>query len=186
MINSYGNRLIGKAVSTLQTPKGKKSGNADFCAHFENFLNPPDTTDTWEYTPLHQQYIPILDDAIDVSEVLRCTKKLRPNKAADSDGIPPDVLKLFTFKKGRWDDPDNYRGISIISAIPKLYDMVLSNRFSLWYKPLPEQAGAQTRRSREELILCIRLLIDIAQKSGDTLYIVFIDYQKAYVCVNRL
>ena len=94
--------------------------------------------------PRHQRYIPILDDPIDVSEVFRCTKKLRPNKAAGSDGIPPGVLKVlpdhwiillttifnliffghypmnwtmlkgFTiFKKGRRDDPDNYRGISV-------------------------------------------------------------------------
>ena len=27
------------------------------------------------------------------------------------------------------DDPNYYRGINILSAIPKLYDMVLSNRF---------------------------------------------------------
>ena len=29
----------------------------------------------------------------------------------------------------------NYRGINVISVIPKLYDMVLSNRFALWYVP---------------------------------------------------
>ena len=52
------------------------------------------------------------------------------------------MLKVFTiFKKGRRDDPDNYRGISVLSANPKLYDMVLSQRFSLWYTPRPEQAG---------------------------------------------
>ena len=97
------------------------------------------------------------------------------------------MLKVFTiFKKGRQDDPSNYRGISVLSAIPKLYDMILSNRFSLWYKPRPEQAGAQPGRSCEEQILCVRLLIDIARKCGYTLYIVFIDYQKAYDRVNRL
>jgi len=42
--------------------------------------------------------------------------------------------------------------------------MILNNRFSLWYKPRPEQAGAQPRRSCEEHILCIRLLIDIARR----------------------
>ena len=64
--------------------------------------------------------------------------------------------------------------------------MVLSQRFSLWYTPRPEQAGGQPGRSCEEQILCVRLLIDIARKTGDTLYIVFIDYRKAYDCVNRL
>ena len=204
---------------TLDVPgaQAEKPSNADFCTHFEALLNPTDATDPREYTPRHQWYIPILDDPIDVSEVFRCAKKLRPNKAAGSDGIPPGVLKVlpdqwiilltnifnliflghypmnwtmlkvFTiFKNGRRDDPDNYRGISVLSAIPKLYDMVLSQRFSLWYTPRPEQAGGQPGRSCEEQILCVRLLIDIARKTGDTLYIVFIDYRKAYDRVNRL
>jgi hypothetical protein len=67
----------------------EKPSNTEFCTHFEALLNPPDTTDPREYIPIHQRYIPILDDPIDVLEVLRCTKKLRPNKAAGSDGIPP-------------------------------------------------------------------------------------------------
>jgi len=61
------------------------------------------------------------------------------------------MLKVFTiFKKGCRDDPDNYRRISVKSAIPKLYEIILSNRFSLWYRPRPEQAGAQHRRRCEE------------------------------------
>ena len=197
--------------------QAEKPSNADFCTHFEALLNPPDATDPREYTPRHQRYIPVLDDPIDVSEVFRCTKKLRPNKATGSDSIPPGVLKVlpdqwiilltnifnliffghypmnwtmlkvFTiFKKGRRDDLDNYRGISVLSAIPKLYDMVLSQRFSLWHTPRPEQAGGQPGRSCEEQILCVRLLIDIARKTGDTLYIVFIDNRKAYDRVSRL
>ena len=41
-------------------------------------------------------------------------------------------MKMFTiFKKGSRQDPQNYRGISVISALPKLYDMVLSNRLTV-------------------------------------------------------
>ena len=47
----------------------------------------------------------------------------------------------------------NYRGISILVALAKLYDMVLSYRFQLWYKPKFEQAGAQRGRECEEQIL---------------------------------
>ena len=60
--------------------------------------------------------------------------------------------------------------------------MVLSNQFSQWYRPRPEQAGSQRGRSCEEQILVTRLLIDIARKSKLTLY----DFQKAYDIVNRL
>ena len=63
--------------------------------------------------------------------------------------------------------------------------MVLSDRFSLWYQPRPEQAGSQKNRGCEELILSLRVLLDIARKQKRTLYIIYVDYQKAYDRVTR-
>ena len=94
--------------------------------------------------------------------------------------------KVFTiYKKGNPEDPGNYRGISIMSAIAKLYDMVLNQRFNLWYRPNPEQAGSQKNRSCEEQILTVKLLIEIARKTKKSLYITYIDYEKAYDKINR-
>ena len=82
------------------------------------------------------------------------------------------IAKVFNiFKKGDKRDPGNYRGISIMSAIAKLYDVILCNRFLQWYKPKFEQAGAQKGRGCEEQIFVIRLLIDIARKCKFPLYI---------------
>ncbi len=93
--------------------------------------------------------------------------------------------KVFNiFKKGDRLDTGNYRGLSILMALAKLYELVLSIRFNLWYIPKYEKAGAQNGRGCEEHIQTIRFLIDIAHKSKCTLYIVFIDYQKAYDTVN--
>ena len=55
----------------------------------------------------------------------------------------------------------------------------------MWFKPKFEQAGAQTGRGCEEQILTVRLLMDIARKCKPTLYVTFIDYQKAYDKVDR-
>ena len=94
--------------------------------------------------------------------------------------------KLITiFKKGNKSQCKNYRGISILSCLPKLYDGILNTRFTQWYKPDIEQAGGQTGRGCEEQIMTIRLLIDTARKIGETLYIAFLDYEKAYDKVNR-
>ena len=49
---------------------------------------------------------------------------------------------VMIFKRGNRKDPNNYRGISIINSIAKLFDMVHCNRLELWFKPYKEQAGA--------------------------------------------
>ena len=72
-----------------------------------------------------------------------------------------------------------------MSAIAKLYDVILCNRFLQWYKPKFEQAGAQKGRGCEEQIFVIRLLIDIARKCKFPLYIGYVDYMKAYDKVRR-
>ena len=92
--------------------------------------------------------------------------------------------KVFTvFKKGPKLNPEIYRGISNMSAIAKLYDMIPSARFNLRYTPT--LVAVQTNRGSEEHILTIRLLIGIARKTKQELYIAIIDYQKAYDKVNR-
>ena len=45
---------------------------------------------------------------------------------------------------------------------------------------------AQKHRGCEEQILTVRLLIDIARKTKETLYIAFIDYEKAYDRLERI
>ncbi len=46
-------------------------------------------------------------------------------------------------QKGRPNRSWNYRGISIMNAMAKIYDMVINARFNLWHKPRIEQSGAQ-------------------------------------------
>ena len=96
------------------------------------------------------------------------------------------ITKVFNiYKKGDRLDPSNYRGISVLASLAKLYDMILGQRLMTWYHPRYEQAGAQKNRGCIEQILTLRLLIDIARKKARTLYILFIDYQKAYDKVDR-
>jgi hypothetical protein len=80
------------------------------------------------------------------------------------------VTKVFNiYKKGDRMLPANYRGISILVALAKLYDMILGQRFTLWYCPSYEQAGDQKGLGCLEQIMCLRLLIDIAQRKTQML-----------------
>ena len=56
------------------------------------------------------------------------------------------ISKLFTiFKGGDSRNPGNYRGINIMNALPKLYDLILANRLQQWFVSDDEQAGAKKR-----------------------------------------
>jgi hypothetical protein len=186
----------------------------DFAKHFHELLNPPDKcqltapqTDT--YVPVLDD--PITPFEVDTAlKRLQISKSAGPDGIPPGvlKYLPDDWICLLTFlfnlifigsypkdwcfarfvaifKKGDPQVPANYRGISILSALSKLYDSILHRRFIQWYQPCPEQAGAQENRGCPEQILCPRLLIDCARKARRTLYIAFIDYAKAYDRVNR-
>ena len=53
---------------------------------------------------------------------------------------------VMLFKKGSTLMCSNYRGISIINSIAKIYDYVLYNHLSKWYVPDREQAGGLPKR----------------------------------------
>ena len=89
------------------------------------------------------------------------------------------------FKKGDFMNCNNYRGISVINCISKIYDYILYNRLSMWFTPHREQAGAQPKRGCIEHIVTLRLIIDMCFRKKWKLFIAYIDFSKAYDRVSR-
>ena len=89
------------------------------------------------------------------------------------------------FKKGNRSLCDNYRGIAVMDSLAKVYDAILNKRLSLWFTPDREQAGAQKGRGCTEHLITLRLLIDTAHAKHRKLYIIFVDFSKAYDRVPR-
>ena len=83
------------------------------------------------------------------------------------------------FKKGDNMNCDNYRGISVINCIAKIYDYVLYNILSKWFTPHKEQAGAQPKRGCIEHILTLRLIINVCRKKRWKLFVTYVDFSKA-------
>ena len=79
----------------------------------------------------------------------------------------------------------NYRGLSIGDTIGKLYGKVLGNRLKQWMDIDRCQAGGQALRGCIEHILALRLLIDYAIKERVKLFVLFVDFSKAYDKVPR-
>ena len=72
-----------------------------------------------------------------------------------------------------------------MDSLAKIFDVMILNRLRLWVDIDKCQAGSQKGRSCLEQILTLRSLIDFVRKKKFKLYILFIDYSKAYDRVPR-
>ena len=96
------------------------------------------------------------------------------------------ISKLVVlFKKGPGNSCDNYRGISLMDTFAKLFDSILNKRLEQWFQPDREQAGSQRGRGCVEHLLTLRLLMDFASYKKKKMFVVFVDFSKAYDRVPR-
>ena len=85
--------------------------------------------------------------------------------------------------------PLNYRGISLISCVGKLFSAIVNNRIYEYcerYNLLQdEQNGFRRKRSCEDHIFVLTSIIRNRQLQGSNTYCAFIDMQKAFDWVDR-
>jgi len=87
------------------------------------------------------------------------------------------------FKKGSTSDPANYRPISLLQTCYKLYARILAARLSAGIDPFlrEHQYGFRHGRSTNEAIFLIRRLQDLVDaKRNQALYLLFLDWSKAF------
>ena len=93
------------------------------------------------------------------------------------------------FKKGDVLDPNNYRGLSIMSTIPKLLAQVLLHRLDTISETkqlrAPTQAGFRKGARLEDNILLLQTTLQHAKHLHHPVYLLFVDLQKAYDTVDR-
>ena len=93
--------------------------------------------------------------------------------------------------KGLKSDPDNYRGISIISCLGKLFTALLNERLTNFININnilgEEQAGFRSGYSTQDHIFALHSIIDLYLNrfKRKKLYCAFIDYSKAFDLVDR-
>ena len=96
--------------------------------------------------------------------------------------------------KGSSDDPDNYRGITLLSCLGKLFTSVVNehlNKFADRISLIKEnQAGFRKKYSTTDHIFLLKNVIDLflkkkKGKKGKKLFCAFIDYRKAFDFVWR-
>ena len=93
------------------------------------------------------------------------------------------------FKKGNNTDTNNYRGITVLSCIGKLFTRLLNDRLNKWAESesvlTESQFGFRKSRGTTECIFILKGLIDILFARGKKCYVCFVDYTKAYDLLDR-
>ena len=108
----------------------------------------------------------------------------------DKEEIPEDWSKGLMVKlpkRGNLTDCDNWRGITLIPVIVKIFGSAIINRIRVGVdnKLRNEQAGYRQGRNTTEQIFVLRNIIEQVIEWNSNLYICFVDFEKAFDSVHR-
>lgn len=114
------------------------------------------------------------------------------NKIFEMGYFPSDWSEGFIipiFKKGDKNEVSNYRGITLLSTIGKLFTRILNNRLNKWAEEynvyVEAQAGFRKHMSTIDNIFILNSLINHCLNNNERLYCAFIDFTKAFDFVVR-
>ena len=92
-------------------------------------------------------------------------------------------------KKGNTNDVENYRGITLLSTLDKLFSRVINNRLHEWAENydvfIEAQAGFRPGMSTIDNIFILHGVISHMLNQGKKLYCTFVDFTKAFDYVVR-
>jgi hypothetical protein len=93
------------------------------------------------------------------------------------------------FKGGDIEDAQNYRGITLINIIAKIYSQIILNRLKKWSikheKIIDNQFGFQKDKSTIDCIFILHSLIAKTLSLKKKLYCAFLDYEKCFDKLDR-
>ncbi len=95
------------------------------------------------------------------------------------------VIKPIFKNKGSIDDPDNYRGITLLSCLGKLFTNCINKRLTDYIESTgtlgEEQAGFREGYSTCDHIFVLNSLIELYLSRKKRMYCEFIDYKKRLI-----
>ena len=92
-------------------------------------------------------------------------------------------------KKGNIHNVDNYRGITLLSVMGKLFTRILNTRLTNWaetyYVYIEAQAGFRSEMGTVDNVFVLHGLITHLINQGKKLFCAFVDFKKAFDFINR-
>lgn len=115
------------------------------------------------------------------------------NTVLDTGTFPTEwnigIISPIYKGKGHRLDPMNYRPITLLSCIGKVFTSILNNRLTLFleeYHIINEiQAGFRKEYSTMDHVLTLHLLLEYMKMKNKTIFCGFMDLRKAYDLINR-
>ena len=100
-----------------------------------------------------------------------------------AEGLIVPIYKM----KGSKNDPNNYRGITLLSCLAKFFNICLNNRLKIVSEKILSaiQAGFRPGFSTMDHIFTLLCILTLYERLQKNLFIAFIDYQKAFDTVWR-
>ena len=91
--------------------------------------------------------------------------------------------------KGDINDPGNYRGITLLSCIGKLFTSVINERLTVFIdsNQIMSEAHAGFRKdySTTDQIFTLKRIVELFLCQGRRLFCIFVDYSKVFDSTNR-
>ncbi|CAB3240548.1 unnamed protein product [Arctia plantaginis] len=125
---------------------------------------------------------------VSIDEIEMALGQLKNGKAPGEHGVTTELLKtvnpsvvVLVFKKGDKTRLKNFRPISLLSHVYKLFSRVITNRLAQRldeFQP-PEQAGFRSGYGTIDHIHTVRQIIQKTEEYNQPLCLAFVDYEKA-------
>lgn len=111
-------------------------------------------------------------------------------KIWEEEEVPSDWKEGYLIKlpkKGDLSNCANYRGITLLSVPGKVFNRILLERMKRAVDPFlrDQQAGFRQNRSCVDQIATLRIIVEQSLEWNSSLYINFVDYEKAFDSVDR-
>ena len=177
--------------------------------------NPGDLSEEAKEVLVQRPVVSSLDEPPNVDELMSAIRTTQDGKAPERDGIPAEAQKcgvqltnyLHKLIQEIWDaqkvpqdwmdasivplfrkDCGNYRGILLLATVGKILSRVILNRLSEHISQnvlLETQCGFRRGRSTMDMIFCLKQVQEKCIEQNMPLYVVFIDFSKAFDTVSR-
>ena len=95
------------------------------------------------------------------------------------------VINEIFKNKGLASLSKNYRGISLVQLLAKLFDFIILERFKKWFKPADEQTAYQEKKGSADHVFLLRCMMQYAKRFKKKLFVIAIDFDGAFDRVSR-